>query len=107
MLTALAKIVDSVAFEFQIHLFVLFALAVWGVWAYKMWLARSYRPVEGEFPGTVSILIPTFRESPSRLKRAIATALAQRTLEVIVILDQREPQVQAQVNQWFGDSSDT
>lgn len=103
MLTALAKFVDAVAFDFQVHLFVLFALLVWGVWGYKMWLARSYRPITGTFDGTYSILIPTFQEFPERLYQAINTALQQSALEVIVICDEREPEVQGQVKREFAD----
>ena len=76
MLTVLAKLIDAIAFDFQVHLFVLYALLVWGFWGYKMWLARSYRPITGTFSGTCSILIPTFRESPERLSRITGSDMA-------------------------------
>ena len=103
MITVLAKLIDAIAFDFQVHLFVLYALLVWAVWGYKMWLARSYRPITGTFDGTYSILIPTFRECPERLSQAVSTALQQGALEVIVIVDEQEPQVRSQVKREFGE----
>ena len=103
MITTLASILEQVTSGLHVQLFLLFTLAVWGVWAYKLWLARSYRPIEGSFAGTVTIVIPTFREVPARLQDAIATALRQDPLEVIVVVDEREPQTRTNVIQTFGD----
>ena len=103
MITTLTSIFEQVTSGLHVQLFLLFTLAVWGVWAYKLWLSRSYRPIEGSFAGTVTIVIPTFREVPARLRDAIATALQQEPLEVIVVVDEREPQTRTNVIQTFGD----
>ena len=103
MITTIASIFEQVTSGLHLQLFLLFTLAIWGVWAYKLWLSRSYRPIEGSFSGTVTILIPTFREVPERLRDAIASALRQEPLEVIVVVDEREPQTRTDVIQSFGD----
>ena len=104
MVTTLTSILDQVLYGFHVRLFLIFTLAVWGAWAYKLCLSRSYRPIEGSFAGSASIVIPTFGELNARLQDAIASALAQQPLEVIVVVDEREPQTRINVTETFGNA---
>ena len=84
--------------------FGIFASLAWGVWGYKLLLSLRYRPVEGNFVGTFSIVIPTYREDTNRLRDTIKQALEQQPLEVIVAVDQREPRVRQYLVRYFGDA---
>ena len=81
------------------RLFLLFTLAAWGVWTYKLRLSRSYRPNDGPFVGGANIVILTFGEINSRLQGAIASALAQQPLDGIVAVDEREPHTRRNVTE--------
>ncbi|MCZ6616677.1 MAG: glycosyltransferase [Gammaproteobacteria bacterium] len=102
MLIGLAKIADLMVSDLQVHLFLIFTFALWGVWGYKLWLSSSYKPIEGTFEGTVSVLIPTFHEEEQHLKDSIVQALKHEPFEIIVIVDEREAHVQDKIHEWFG-----
>lgn len=90
----------------SVYYFVVFSSAVWCFWGYKMWLRRGYAPVAGNFNGTASILIPTYKEAPFRLIGAVIYALQQNAHQVIVIVDYREPETVEFLVGRFGDTID-
>ncbi len=44
MITTLASIFEQITSGLHVQLFLLFTLAVWGVWAYKLWLSNGHTP---------------------------------------------------------------
>lgn len=65
----------------------------WSVWLLRFSLSRFYRPVPVGFRSTTSVIVPAYREDPDILDRCIASVLAERPSEVIVVPDVEDLEV--------------
>src|SRR4051812_48617902 len=65
-----------------------FFVYVWLLWLAKTFAARRYRPWSGPAPsfGT-TVIVPVFNEPASVFRRALASVVANRPTEVIVVVD--------------------
>jgi hyaluronan synthase len=65
----------------------LIAAISWSVWLVRWVTARRYRPVVNEFRNTTSVVVPVFREDPDLLFLCLASWLAERPDELILVVD--------------------
>ncbi len=51
---------------------------------------RAYRPFQGSFTTTTSVVVPVYNEDPTVLLRAITSYLANKIGEVILVVDHQD-----------------
>lgn len=90
----------------RLTLFILFAIYAWGVWLTKILYARGYRPCASSFQASMSVIIPTYKEDPAILRRAIGLVLGEKGVaEVVIVSDEREAEVTARLRcEYAGES---
>ena len=59
----------------------------WGCWLIRKLMSLGYRPTINNFRASTSVVVPSFHEDPDLLLDCLATWLAQRPTEIIVVLD--------------------
>jgi hyaluronan synthase len=62
----------------------------WSLWAMRRMYGRAYRPFQGSFKTTTSVVVPVYNEDPRILLRAITSYLANKIGEVILIVDHKD-----------------
>lgn len=72
-------------------------LYFWFVWLTKLLYARAYKPVSNSFSGSLSIMIPAYKESQESMEKAVASVLAAaaklpQEFEILILADKREPE---------------
>lgn len=74
-------------------------LIAWGLWLYRAVTSRLAQPVRNDFRTTTSVVVPSFREDPAILLRALGTWLAEGPTEVIVVLDVADTECRHRLSQ--------
>lgn len=59
----------------------------WGVWSIRKIVALFYRMPQGDFDGTLSIIIPVYNEDPALFKRAYESWRENGPDEIIAVID--------------------
>src|SRR5947199_9543356 len=62
----------------------------WSLWAMRRMYGRAYRPFQGSFTTTTSVVVPVFKEDPRILLRAITSYLTNEIGEVILVVDHQD-----------------
>jgi cellulose synthase/poly-beta-1,6-N-acetylglucosamine synthase-like glycosyltransferase len=76
--------------------FMLFFAYVWLLWLAKTLAASRYRPWPGPAPAlTTTVIVPVFNEPEAVFRRALASVLANRPTEIVVVVDGGELDVAA------------
>jgi hyaluronan synthase len=71
----------------QVYLFAFFMLWIWLLWMLRAVLARQYRPWQGIYHGTTSVVIPVVDEKPELFEQVLTRIMAQRPTELIVVIN--------------------
>jgi N-acetylglucosaminyltransferase len=83
----------------QLTLYIVFALFCWFLFTVRIWYMLRYQPNGAKITDPrVTVLIPTYHEDGDILSESIRRVLASRidghkVAEVIVIIDEREPEI--------------
>ena len=68
--------------------FMVFFVYVWVLWAAKTVAASRYRPWQGPVQHlTTTVIVPVYREPEEIFRRALASVVANRPTEIIVVVD--------------------
>jgi cellulose synthase/poly-beta-1,6-N-acetylglucosamine synthase-like glycosyltransferase len=68
--------------------FMAFFVYVWLLWAAKTLAARRYRPWTGPLPDlTATVIVPVYNEPEAIFRRALASVVANRPAEIVVVVD--------------------
>jgi hyaluronan synthase len=71
----------------QVFLFAIFMMVVWLLWVLRVTLASYYRPWQGSFQPTTSVVIPVVDEPEELFRSVLSRIVAQRPTEVIVVIN--------------------
>jgi cellobiuronic acid synthase len=73
-----------------------FFIYVWVLWSAKALAARRYRPWDaGVASLATSVIVPVYNESEAVFRRALASVVANRPTELIVVVDGGDPEIAA------------
>lgn len=72
----------------------------WSVWAFRVAMSKSYRPVPIGWRTTTSVVVPAYREDPDTLIRCLHSWLAENPTEVIVVPDLEDVEVIARLRDY-------
>lgn len=72
----------------------------WSVWLVRFTLSRRYRPVPVGFYATTSVVVPSYREDPDILEDCLASWVAEKPDEIIVVPDVADVEVIARLDAW-------
>ena len=76
--------------------FMVFFLYVWALWAAKTLAASRYRPWRGSTRRlTTSVIVPVYNEPEAVFRRSLASVVASRPTEIIVVVDGGDADVAA------------
>jgi hyaluronan synthase len=67
--------------------FALFMLWIWVLWLFRVILAAQYRPVQANYSGTTSVIIPVVDEPEDLFREVLSRILEHRPDEVIVVIN--------------------
>lgn len=68
--------------------FMVFFLYVWLLWAVKTVAASRYKPWQGPALSlTTTVIVPVFNEPEAVFRRSLASVVANRPTEIIVVVD--------------------
>ena len=62
----------------------------WSLWALRRLYGATYKPFQGTFRSTTSVVVPVYMEEPDVLLRAIRSYLANNIGEVILVVDWKD-----------------
>src|SRR6266704_3823650 len=62
----------------------------WSLWALRRLCGATYKPFQGTFRSTTSVVVPVYMEEPDVLLRAIMSYLANNIGEVILVVDWKD-----------------
>ncbi len=71
----------------QVYLFALFMAWIWALWALRITLARNYRPAQGTWWTSTSVVIPVVDEPPELFATVLDNITAQNPTEIIVVIN--------------------
>lgn len=100
MISAIRELINDPA----LSLYLLVIAYFWCQWTFKLILCGRYRPKRTHFDEAISVVMPVYNEDRAILFQAVSRVLAQpvsRVAEVIVVCDQREPDLPDWLNQNF------
>jgi len=87
MFTFLTDTYDAVGGA-GVTVFMVFFLYVWLLWAAKTVAASRYEPWRGPAPKlTTTVIVPVFNEPEAVFRRSLASVVASRPTEIIVVVD--------------------
>ena len=87
MFTFLTDSYDAVGGA-ELTAFMVFFVYVWVVWAAKTLAASRYRPWQGPSRElTTTVIVPVFNEPEAVFRRSLASVVANRPTEIIVVVD--------------------
>jgi cellobiuronic acid synthase len=76
---------------------------VWVLWAAKTLAASRYKPWQGPVPRlTTTVIVPVYREPEEIFRRALASVVANRPTEIIVVVDGGDGSVAAVAADYAG-----
>lgn len=80
----------------RLYLFALFMIWIWLLWLLRVVLAAQYRPFDGTFTGTTSVVIPVVDEDPELFADVLGRIVMSRPDEVVVVINgPRNPRLEA------------
>jgi cellobiuronic acid synthase len=83
--------------------FMVFFVYVWVLWAAKTLAASRYKPWQGPVPRlTTTVIVPVYREPEEIFRRALASVVANRPTEIIVVVDGGDGSVAAVAADYAG-----
>lgn len=59
----------------------------WGVWFVRKSLSLFYRPIQGTYSATLSVVTPVYNEDPKMFKRALESWQQNEPEEIIAVID--------------------
>src|SRR5205807_1876449 len=62
----------------------------WSLWAVRRFYGATYKPFQGSFNATTSVVVPGYMEDPEVLLRAIESYLENKVGEVILVVDYKD-----------------
>ncbi len=62
----------------------------WSLWAVRRFYGATYRPFQGAFTATTSVVVPVYMEDPEVLLQAIESYLENNVGEVILVVDYKD-----------------
>src|SRR2546427_12747976 len=62
----------------------------WSLWAVRRFYGATYKPFQGSFNATTSVVVPVYMEDPEVLLRAIESYLENKVREVILVVDYKD-----------------
>ena len=65
-------------------------MITWSLWALRRLYGATYKPFQGSFSSTTSVVVPVYMEDPEVLLRAIRSYLANNIGEVILVVDYKD-----------------
>ncbi len=68
-----------------------YAFIAWGLWLLRVDARRLYRPVEGEYSASTSVIIPVYHETSANLCLCVTSVLQNEPDEIILAVDSRDP----------------
>ena len=83
--------------------FMVFFVYVWVLWAAKTFAASRYKPWLGQVPRlTTTVIVPVYREPEEIFRRSLASVVANRPSEIIVVVDGGDGDVAAVASDYAG-----
>src|SRR5207247_7092489 len=65
-------------------------VVTWSLWAMRRMYGRAYRPFQGSFTTTTSVVVPAYNDDPRVLLRAITYYLATAVGDAILVVDHQD-----------------
>src|SRR5437879_10184143 len=62
----------------------------WSLWAVRRFYGTTYKPFQGGFTATTSVVVPVYMEDPEVLLQAIESYLENKVGEVILVVDYKD-----------------
>src|SRR5437899_5690877 len=62
----------------------------WSLWAVRRFYGTTYKPFQGAFTATTSVVVPVYMEDPEVLLQAIESYLENMVGEVILVVDYKD-----------------
>src|SRR5438876_585966 len=62
----------------------------WSLWAVRRFYGTTYKPFQGAFTATTSVVVPVYMEDPEVLLQAIESYLENKVGEVILVVDYKD-----------------
>src|SRR2546422_441700 len=62
-------------------------IITWSLWGIRRLYGTNYRPFQGSYTATTSVVVPVYMEDPEVLRRAIKSYIANNVGEVILVVD--------------------
>src|SRR5438128_10747953 len=62
----------------------------WSLWAVRRFYGATYKPFQGAFTATTSVVVPVYMEDPEVLLQAIESYLENKVGEVILVVDYKD-----------------
>src|SRR5882762_10600714 len=59
----------------------------WSLWGIRRLYGANYKPFQGNYTATTSVVVPVYNEDPQVLIRAIKSYLANKIGEVLLVVD--------------------
>lgn len=72
-------------------------IVVWALWLYRVIMSAVARPIVSDFRTSTSVIVPSFHEDPDILMRCLASWLAQKPSEIIIVLDVLDTEAYARI----------
>jgi hyaluronan synthase len=71
----------------QVFLFAIFMMVIWLLWLLRVTLAAYYRPWQGAYRPTSSVIVPVVDEPEDQFRSVLERIVEQRPTEVIVVIN--------------------
>ncbi|TMI51477.1 glycosyltransferase, partial [Candidatus Bathyarchaeota archaeon] len=65
-------------------------IITWSLWGIRRLYGANYRPFQGSYTATTSVVVPVYMEEPPVLVRAIKSYLANKVGEIILVVDSQD-----------------
>ena len=65
-------------------------IITWSLWGIRRLYGANYRPFQGSYRATTSVVVPVYMEEPPVLVRAIKSYLANKVGEIILVVDSQD-----------------
>jgi hyaluronan synthase len=65
-------------------------IITWSLWGIRRLYGANYRPFQGNYTATTSVVVPVYNEDPHVLVRAIKSYLANNVGEVLLVVDSND-----------------
>src|SRR5207302_10712697 len=62
----------------------------WSLWAVRRFYGATYKPFQGSFNATTSVVVPVYMEDPEVLLRAIESYLENKVGEEILVVEYKD-----------------